>query len=138
MSSENLEIVRSVLAGWGRGDYSATDWAHPDIEWVIADGPTVGSWSGLAGMAQASRDFLGAWEEVRLEAEGYRELDDERVLVLIRQGARGKTSRLKVGARSAALFHVRDRKVTRIVFYFDRSNALIDLGVDLEVGSDDR
>jgi hypothetical protein len=33
-------------------------------------------------MAQGTRDFLSAWEEFRFEAEEYRELDDERVLVL--------------------------------------------------------
>ena len=129
MSQENVELVRSILAAWKRGDYSATEWAHPEIDWVIADGPIVGSWSGMAGMAEASRDFLGAWEEVRLEAEDYQELDDGRVLALIHQGARGKTSRLEVGAKSAGVFHVRNGKVTRIVFYFDRERALADLGV---------
>ena len=132
MESAKLQIARSVFAGWRRGDYSSTDWAHPDIEWVIADGPTVGSWSGLTGMAHASRDFLGAWEEVRLEAEGYRELDGERILALVHQGARGKTSRLEVGASSAAVLHVRDGKVTKVVFYFDRRHAFTDLGLDAE------
>jgi ketosteroid isomerase-like protein len=129
MSQENLDLVRSIFATWERGDYSSTEWADSGIEWVLADGPSPGKWSGLGGMADASREYLGAWEEARLEAEEYRELDDERVLVLVHQGARGRTSRLEVGARSAGLFYVRGGKVTRVVFYFDRDNALADLGL---------
>ena len=39
MSQENVELVRSVYAGWERGDWGATEWADPEIEHVVADGP---------------------------------------------------------------------------------------------------
>jgi hypothetical protein len=42
-------------------------------------------------MAEGFRDWLSAWEEWRVEAEEYRELDGERVLVLFHFSARGKT-----------------------------------------------
>jgi ketosteroid isomerase-like protein len=82
MASANLDLVRSMYAAWGRGDFTSAKWAHPEIEFVIADGPSPGSWTGVAGMAEGHHDFLGAWEGFRTEAEEYRELDDERVLVL--------------------------------------------------------
>lgn len=132
MSPENVDLVRSIHSAWERGDYSSADWAHPEIEYVHADGPDSGSWRGLTSMAEAFRNFMSAWEDFRVEAEQYRELDAERVLVLFRFGARGKRSGLEaeqIRTRGAQLFHVCGGKVTRFVQYFDRENAFADLGL---------
>jgi ketosteroid isomerase-like protein len=136
MSQENLDLVRSIYAAWQRGDFSSAKWAHPEIEFVTADGFEAGSWTGLAGMAQAWRDWLGLWEEYRVEVDEYRELDDERILVLMLHCGRGKTSGLDVGQigqaakrAGANVLHVRDGRVTRIMLYWDRDRALADLGL---------
>jgi ketosteroid isomerase-like protein len=132
MTPANLDLVRSLYAAWERGDFSSVDWAHPDIEYVVADGPTPGSWTGVTAMVEAFRDRLGTWEDVRVEAEEYRELDAERVLVIDHRSGRGRTSGLEIGqleTTSANLFHIRGGKVTKLVLYFDRENALADLGL---------
>jgi hypothetical protein len=91
-----------------RGELSSAGWADPKIEFVVADGPEPGNWTGLAGMAKAFRDWLSPWEDFRSEADEYRAIDAARVLVLIRRSGRGKTSGLKVDAISGAvLFHLR-------------------------------
>jgi ketosteroid isomerase-like protein len=141
MSQANVELVRSICAAWEHGDFRPTDWAHPDIEFVIADGPSPGSWTGLEGLADSWRDFLSAWSGVRQNTEEYRELDDERVLVLTRLNARGKTSGVEVGlmtTKQAGLFHVRDGKVTRLIYYLDRERAFAELGVAPKAGARDR
>jgi ketosteroid isomerase-like protein len=133
MSQENVDIVLSLYEPWERGDFSSVAWAHPDIEWVIADGPAPGSWKGVAGMVQGWREFLGAWEDWHLEVEeDVRELDDGRVLALFRFAARGKASGLEVGdlwTRGAALYTLRAGKVTRLVIYWDRERALEAVGL---------
>ena len=135
VASENRELVRSICAAWERGDYSSAEWAHPEIEYVLAD-VTEGSGTGLAAMAQGWREFLAAWEEFRGDAKEYREVDQERVLVLWQFRGRGKTSGLDIGrARDmgATLFHVRDGRVTRLEVHADVERLLADLG--LEAGS---
>jgi ketosteroid isomerase-like protein len=130
--SENVDLVRSLFMAWERGDFSSAKWAHPEIEYVFADGPAPATWTGLARLAEGFRDYLEAWEEYGVEAEEYRELDVERVIVLYRQSGRGKTSGLDLGkiqANTAMLFHIRNEQVTRIVVYYDRDRALADLGL---------
>ena len=80
--SANLELVRSIYADHERGDFRSTEWAHPEIEYVVVGGPEPGRWTGLAGMAASFRNFLTSWDDFRIEPEEYRALDDERVLVL--------------------------------------------------------
>jgi ketosteroid isomerase-like protein len=129
--SANVDLVRSIYATWEGGEYGSAEWAHPEIDFVIADGPAPGRWKGLAGLAEGARDQLNAWQGVRFEADEYRELDDERVLVLMHFSARGKKSGLEIGQTrtdGATLFHVRGGKVTRYVFYWDREHAF-DLGL---------
>jgi ketosteroid isomerase-like protein len=133
-----VELVRSIHAAWERGDYSSAEWAHPEIEYVTADGPAPGGSTGLAGMAEYVRDALGAWEAYCTEVDEYRELDDERVLVLFHRSGHGKTSGVELGqmqAQGANLFHVRGGKVTRLVHYWDRERALVDLGLAPEADS---
>ena len=134
--SENLDLVRSIYADWERGGTRSSRWADPEIECVIADGPAPGRWRGPNAMWEAWRDFLSVWEDWRVQADKYRELDAERVLVLENRRARAKGSGLRVGqmagetySKGASLFYLSDGKVTRFVTYFDRDRALADLGL---------
>jgi ketosteroid isomerase-like protein len=126
VTSANLELLRRIYAGWERGDYSSADWADPDIEFALADGPNPGSWAGLAEMGRAWGEAIAPFDHLTVEAEEYRELDDERVLVLTRNHGRGHSSGLDLGlmpTRGANLFHIRAGRVTKLVLYFDRDNA---------------
>jgi ketosteroid isomerase-like protein len=130
--SANLDLVRSLYAHWERGDYGSVGWAQPEIEFEIADGPSPGRWLGVAGMIDAYREVMNAWEGYSAKAEEYRELDGERVLVLQRLSGRGKTSGIEIGEiqpNAAGVFYVHDGRVSRITLYWDRDRAFADLGL---------
>jgi len=126
--------VRSIFTDWERGEFGRTaEWAHPVIEFVVVDGPEPGSRFRLAGAEAGGNAILSPFEDARIEAEEYRDLDDERVLVLVCSSGRGRTSGLEIDqmhVKAADVFHVRDAKVTRLVAYWDRDRALADLGLE--------
>ena len=131
MASPNVELVRSIYAAWERGDYSSVEWAHQDIEYVIADGPHPGHSTG-SDIAHVWGDVLAAWEDFRVEADDIRELDEERVLVLTTYTGRGRTSGLDIGRmqpRGASVMTIREGKVVQQLIYFDRDRGLAELGL---------
>ena len=138
--SANLDLVRSIYAGWERGDFSSTAWVDVDIEYGIVGVPEILSqtWRGLTGAREGVRAVLGVMELRQIEAEEYRELDGSEVLVLDRRVGRLKRSGMEFGTGTsvrdggfgAHVFHVRDGKVTKLVAYFDRGRALADLGLE--------
>ena len=135
--SENLDLVRSIYADWERGDFSRVDWADPSLELVSPDGPEPGCWVGVARAGEAWHNFLRAWEDLRAEAEAYREIDPERVLVLVRNSGRARASGVDVAQvrAGANLFQIHAGRVTRLVVYFERDRALADLGLVPDTGS---
>jgi ketosteroid isomerase-like protein len=132
VASANLDLVRSIYADWERGDYSRADWADPDIEFVLADGPDPGTWSGLKGMWEGWRERLSIWADHRMEVDEFREVGNDRVLVLAHAVARGQASGMEVRSTpglGASVFHVRDGRVAKLLVYWDRAHALADLGL---------
>src|SRR5262249_8738324 len=133
------DLVRSIYANWERGDFSSAEWADPEIEYTSGLAPAGHTWKGLRGMAEGAREYFEAYEDGRIEAGEYRELDGGRVLVLDRRSGRGKRRGLQVDpahgqSLGAHLFRIRDSKVTRLVQYSDRDRALADLGLSPDGG----
>src|SRR6266568_4508883 len=129
--SENLDLVRSIYAEWESGDFSRAYWAHPEIVFESA-GFDATKTTGVAEMGERWREWMSTWDEYRTEADEFRELDSERVLVLMQHGGRGKASGLGIeGVKmpGANVFEIRDSKVTRLALYWNREDAVADLGL---------
>jgi hypothetical protein len=78
-ASNNVQLVRSIYAARAGRSSNPTEWADADIEFVFADGPSPGRWTGITGMREAWREFVAAWDDYRLVVDQFRELDEERV-----------------------------------------------------------
>jgi ketosteroid isomerase-like protein len=131
----NLDLVRSIYAAWGKDDYRSMVWADAEIEFVKADGPDPGSWRGVRETSRVWTENRQSFEEFHTVADAYRELDAERVLVLSRLWGRGRKSQLEVGrteTEGASVFELRGGKVARLVLYWDREHAFVDLGLSRE------
>ena len=118
-----MEVVRSILSNWKRGDYSSVDWADPDIEFIAPlDGIET---RGLDEMGRRWRAFLGAWEHFATTPERFIDVGDDRVLALVHFQGRGRTSGAPTTSFSGGqLFTLRDGKVVRLVLYSTRAEAL--------------
>ena len=132
--SSNVDLVRSIYASWERGDWDNSEWADPEIEFVIADGPDSVSKHGAEAMAAEWRAFLEAWSDYAIAADEYRELDAERVLVVLHARGSGKSSGVQIpgaAVKGANIFQIRGGLVTRLVIFFDHRRALADLGIEV-------
>jgi ketosteroid isomerase-like protein len=135
MASVNLDLARSIYAEWERGDFSRSDWADPDIEFVFADGPAPVRGRAPAELSIAWRNVLSAWGDYRAAAEGYRELDSGDILGLTIFSAprrAGDTDPTQVLARGASVMRIQEGRVTKLVLFFDRDHAFADLGLARE------
>ena len=66
------DLVRSICEPWKNGDFSSAEWADPEIEYVLVDGPAPGRWTGPGAMGEAFRGVLNAYAEYRVAAEEFR------------------------------------------------------------------
>ena len=130
--SANLDLVRSIYADWERGDFSKVEWADPELSFVFADGPLPGEWRGVGVAVTIWSNFLATMDDYRAEIEALRDMEDGRVLVLLDNSGRGKTSGIDLHQvrGGANLIHLCDGRVTRCVVYWDRDRALADLGLE--------
>ena len=139
MTSTNLDLVRSLYPAWECGDFSSVEWAHPEIE-RVSDEPLVPlNATGIAELGRVGGNWLHGWSGFHIDADGCREVDGERVLVLLHYGRRDHLGGDEVMPTEAAtLFHVRDGKVARLVIYWDRDRSLAELGLMPDTGNRSR
>jgi ketosteroid isomerase-like protein len=136
--SSGLDLVRGIYDSWSTGDFAGTDWADPAIEFhlhvtVEGGGQTA---HGLSEMLAIWRQYLRAWAGYRVETESFHELDDGRVVVLVRGFGRGRASGIdleRIGAKGINVFSVRDGLVRRLDVYGgdDWQAMLADIGIEL-------
>lgn len=133
MAEGNSEIVRRLYARWERGELDTPEFFDSEVEHsrIGSELPGInGDWRGMEEFGVAMTDYLDALADLRIEAEEVIDLGGERVLVLARQTAKGKTSGLPFEHEFGDLFTFRDGKILRYVSYWDRGEAFRAAGID--------
>jgi integrase len=67
-----VALVRSIYADLGRGDFTSVDWANPQMEYVLMDGPSPGTFTGLTEIASGLREMPSLWKDPRDVIDEYR------------------------------------------------------------------
>ena len=124
MSQENVELVRTVLGGWARGDFrGGSDLLAADFEWKQrSDAVEPGSRRG-ASVGTALRQLFDVWENYRIEAEEYIDAGD-RIVVVGRARGSARGSGLELDQSVFFLWTARNGKLASIETCRDRREAL--------------
>jgi ketosteroid isomerase-like protein len=143
MSAENVELIRAtfpqeidiaeIFASDDpvRGFIGNVGAVAEDLEVEFggsASGALGQRYQGLEGLVAGWRDWLTPWESYLLEVEDVLDAGDQ-VVTLVR--VRAKTSRhgVEVEHRPAAVWTLRDGKLTAVRFFLERTEALAFAGL---------
>ena len=125
MSEREIEIVRSVVAAWDRGDVDEMErWIAADAELRPLRAQLEGTvYRGPEGLRELWDDLNADWEDLKLPVDELREVGDK-VLALGRLVARGRASGIDLEVPIGQLWEVRDGRVVGMVAYSDPEDAV--------------
>ena len=131
MSAENVEIVRL-----GYDEFLATGElveriTAPEFVWDMSTfhgWPERQTYEGPEGTREFLTDWVGAWEDWRLEVRELIDAGDD-VVAILHQSGRSKTTGLEVDMDFAQVWTIKDGKQTRMRMYADPDEALREVGI---------
>ena len=127
MSQENVEVVREGWDAWIRGDLRGLfRQFDPNVVWDTShfhDWPE-STYHGIEGVERFLSEWSDVWDDYELHVEDIRAAPDGRVVSLILQRGKGRSSGLAMEMKTAQVATLRDGKVTRIDNYENRAEAL--------------
>lgn len=145
MSQQDVELVRALLAPFEQGDLipmwrddaifaglleATGDRFTPDFECVfVRDDIKRSTYDGVEGLRAAWLDWLEPWASYHAGVEEVVDAGGGRVVVLTRDHARPKGASAEVDFLGAPIWTVRDGKIARIEFYFNRAEGLAAAGL---------
>ncbi len=131
MSAENVEIVRL-----GYEEFLATGElveriTAPEFVWDMStfhNWPERQAYEGVEGTREFLADWVGAWEDWRLEVRELIDAGDD-VVAVVHQSGRSKATGLEVDMDFAMVWTMKDGKQTRMRMYSDPDEALRAVGL---------
>ena len=128
MSEENLEVVRQVYEAAARRDsVTILTLYDPEVELDASalgiEGQDGDVFRGHDGLRSLFGEWHESWGKIAYDYEELIDAGDQVVSVVTRH-ARGRASGVEVEQPFALLWTIRTGKVTRVVWYLDRDEAL--------------
>lgn len=132
MALSNLEVVRRLYAAWNGAEpvEDALQFLDPSFEWInppYAVEP--GTRRGHEGWRQANSNVAAAFESYRHEPGEMIEAG-EKVLCFATFSGRGRAGGIEYGKSEQHLWTLREGKVIRLEWFYEKSEALRAAGVD--------
>jgi ketosteroid isomerase-like protein len=128
-AEDDVRLFESMFREWERGEFWNREPYAEDVVFVRS-GPDGVEYQGHGGLASAWRDFLGAWDDFRIEGERVVRGGEDTYVLLLRLHGRGKESHLAIAQDVANLVHTRDGRIVRLEMFWDREAALRAAGAD--------
>jgi len=123
MSERNVELVRTLMDRWNRGETAVLgDAFDPDLEFLPLRTATEGTYRGIAGMESFVADTLEVFEKFELRYE-FADLGD-RVLAWGTIHVRARGSGVETDIESAGLFEFRRGRIIRWEDFGSKERAL--------------
>ena len=132
MSQENVEIVRAGFEHFRATLDFPTETMAPEFVWDMStfEGwPEQKEYPGIEGARQFMRDWLEAWDGWELDVEELRDAGDK-VVAILRQRGRSKTTGLEVDMHLAQVFTMRNGMQVRMEMYADPAAGLAAAGLE--------
>ena len=127
VSEENVEICRRAFDAFGtrREVEVGLAYVDPEVELrsAIVSGAEGSAFHGHKGVRAWMAESIATWEDMRLEAEEFRDLGDT-VLMIGRLYARGRTSGVEIESPIAWLTTLRAGKIIESRGFLDPEEAL--------------
>jgi ketosteroid isomerase-like protein len=123
----DLALFEAMFNEWEQGQFWNPRPYAEDVVFVRS-GPDGGEYRGLAGLGAAWRDFLGAWDDFRIQAERVVPGVGDVYVLMLRLHGRGKGSGLIMEEEVANLVRMRDGRIARLEMFWDRDAALRSAG----------
>jgi ketosteroid isomerase-like protein len=125
----DVELLRSVFAGWERGDFSAGVKLYADgMYFTTAEPEGQYEGEGPAGVRRWMQQFLSTWDFYSVRIDEIEDLGGGSYHAAGEQYARGKESGTETRMPAHVGVRMEEGKLTRLVFAFSREDAVTRLG----------
>ena len=131
MSAENVEIIRRGYEEFLATGELAERITAPEFVWDMSTfhgWPERQTYQGVEGTREFLADWVGAWEDWRLEVRDLVDAGDD-VVAIVHQSGRSKATGLEVEMDFAMVWTMEDGKQTRMRMYADPDEALRAVGL---------